>query len=507
MIQRLVHPLAIWLFALVVAGAGLAAGGCASSPVPPESPAAQEATEPWQAWNPVVAVEPGGRIFVTYYGGRGGSDYGLFFTRSLDGGATWLPEHVRLEASPQPTNRIGFHQLETNGAGKVLVSWSVERREGAYWHPKEVRYRQSSDSGTSWDGEPVAWPFETKSNYPTTIGGRDGEVHLLWTQNIVPVAVPLFIRTKQGGKAWTAAPVTLPGPAGAVWNPRGAPSSREAAWPALAIEPRGGLYAVWQESSTRGTDILFNRSQDGGVTWLDSSLRLNTPTPEGSYTSRMPVVALDEAGGIYVVWEDSRHNTSDLYFNRSLDGGGTWLDQDVWLTVVRPSMASASEPTLLTDRSGHLYLLWSDIREAPYSIYFTRSLDRGATWPIHPIRIDHHEPLAITWAPKLANDNEGHVYAAWWEGTEPTKGSVRFNRSDDYGATWLEREQILDKGLGKDGPRFPWLRVDEQGVVYVTWSSDRTGRYRLYLNRSTDHGKTWLPQDIQITGRPAGAGS
>jgi hypothetical protein len=94
------------------------------------------------------------------------------------------------------------------------------------------------------------------------------------------------------------------------------------------------------------------------------------------------------------------------------------------------------------------------------------------------------------------------VYAVWWEGTESTKGTIRFNRSDDYGATWLKTEQILDNNPGKEGPRFPILTVDEQGVVYVIWSSDRSGNYQLYLNRSTDHGQTWLREPHKLTGRP-----
>ena len=508
MALRLIRPRVIWIFALIVTGAALAVAGCAGSPAAPQSQAPQESQETedrQQAWNPVAVIDQEGRIFVTYYGGRGGAnEYHLFFTRSLDGGKTWLPEPVQLDTPTFPAERIGFHQLETNGAAVVSVTWSIEVKEGQYWRQRQIRHRQSSDFGTSWTGEILRWVFDGKSNYPTPLTSREGELHLLWTESERgKLPVPRIIRTKEGGKAWAPPPVTLPGIDGAPAKQPGASSYREAAWPALTIDPQGALYALWQESSRQGrTDILFNRSRDGGHTWLDTSLRLNTPPPKGGYTSRNPVVAIDGNEGIYVVWEDSRHNTIDFYFNRSLDGGATWLDKDVWLTAVRPPQASASGPILSADESGRLYLLWTDIRELPQSLYFSRSLDKGATWLLQALRLDRHGPKEITYAPRLGNDGAGHVYAVWWQGEEPTKGTIRFNRSEDHGATWLEKEQILDSGLGTNGPRFPGLGIDGQGVVYIIWGSDRSGRYQLYLNRSTDHGKTWLPQDIRITGRP-----
>ncbi len=488
-------------YALLIVFAALAAGACGGAPALPSRPAVQVPQEPEeQAWNPFVVIEPDGRIFMTYYGGRGGNEYRLLFTRSLDQGLTWLAEPIQLEKPPLPRTRLGFHRVETNKAGRVSVTWSIERREETVWRVRELRHRQSSDFGMTWTGEVLQWPFDKQSNYPSPVTGPNGDLYLLITEGATGKSVPRFIRITGPKMSRAPGPLTLPGADGAAREKPGEPRIREADWPVLTIEPRGSLYAVWQETRAVGSEILFNRSQDGGATWLPSSLLLSRPTSLGNYTGRIPVVAIDGAGGIYVVWEDFRHSTTDLYFNRSLDGGANWLGQDVWLTAVRPPQAAAASPTLSADQSGHLYLLWSDIREVPNSLFFTRSLDQGATWLLQPIRVEHHGPEALTYAHRLAHDDAGHVYVAWWEGTGPTKGSVRFNRSDDYGATWLEKEQILDSGQGKEGPRFPWLSADGQNGVYVVWSSDRSGRYQLYLNRSRDHGKTWLPKDIQITG-------
>jgi hypothetical protein len=491
--------LAILLAALV----SIVAAGCGTSVVAPPSPdvkAPEEPLEQTQAWNPSVIAEPGGRLFMTYYGGRGGADYRPFFTRSLDGGSTWLAEPIELDTPLPSRNRIGFHQIETSAADTVSATWSIEWREGTVWRVRELRHRRSSDAGETWTDKPFQWLFQKQSNYPQPVTGPNGDLYLLFTEGSSEWSDLRFTRAGSTGPPGTEEQVTLPG-SEIPDDQWGTKPAQAAHWPVLTIDPGGAIYAVWQETTAPfGHRILFNRSQDGGNTWLPRSIHLNTPTQQGNYSGRIPKVALDGRGGIYVVWEDFRHGTGDLYFNRSLNGGVTWLDQDVWLTAVRPRLAAASSPLLSADRSGNLYVLWKDIREGPNTLYFTRSLDRGATWMTQPIRVDRQKPGELNYAHRLAHDDAGHVYAAWWQGSEATKGSIRLNMSKDYGATWLDDELVLDSGAGPEGPRFPWLAADGDGGVYVVWSSDRSGRYQLYMTRSTDHGKSWSARDIKITG-------
>lgn len=499
----------VWLRASVAAAMIIMTlGGCAAMKATPQNsavPQPQELEVPQQAWNPAVAIDAKKRIFISFYRGLGGNRFGLYFTRSLDGGLTWLSEPVHLYTPDPQKPFIQFHQIATDGSGKVWVAWLTERKERNFLKPLELHTRFSPDFGTTWNADNVEWQFEGNSNYPQSVRDRQGDQYLLWTQDTVRKAAPQFTRTQGGGSVPASTPVTIPGLEGAKSVHAQGKPVRDVDWPALAVDQQGAVLAVWQEGFEQGIDILFNRSHDGGRSWLGSSVRLNTPPSEGSYTSRQPILALDGNQGAYVVWEDGRHNTTDLYFNRSLDGGATWLNQDVWLTAIRPGIADAYKPILRADRSGRLYLLWTDLREARDSLWFTSSLDRGASWLPNAVRIDRHGPDAATHAPKLAHDDSGHVYAVWWEGTEPAKGTIRFNRSDDYGATWLKTEQILDNNPGKEGPRFPVLTVDEQGVVYVIWSSDKSGNYQLYLNLSTDHGQTWLREPRKLTGRPTGS--
>jgi hypothetical protein len=134
-------------------------------------------------------------------------------------------------------------------------------------------------------------------------------------------------------------------------------------------------------------------------------------------------------------------------------------------------------------------------------LYFNRSEDRGQTWLPHPTRLDRHGKDAATYGFQLWHDAAGHVYAAWLE-RRKTGDSIRFNRSSDYGATWLDADVRIDSdnaGKGERGLGYPRRSADTTGKLYVVWSSDQKTGYQLFLNRSTDHGATWLPREIQIT--------
>jgi len=57
--------------------------------------------------------------------------------------------------------------------------------------------------------------------------------------------------------------------------------------------------------------------------------------------------------------------------------------------------------------------------------------------------------------------------------------------------------------LNQQGGAFqPRTAGNGQGAVYAVWADERFGRYHVYLNRTTDGGKTWQARDTQVDVRP-----
>ena len=146
------------------------------------------------------------------------------------------------------------------------------------------------------------------------------------------------------------------------------------------------VYVTWEDSRNGDQDIYFNRSLDGGATWLTDDVRLNTDAP-GTAKSRFPEIAAS-GDSVYVTWQDSRHggrDSGEIYFNRSLDGGATWLTSDIQLNTDLLGVADSFFPKIAAS-GDNVYVTWVDLRnditeyENGYDIYFNRSLDAGATW-------------------------------------------------------------------------------------------------------------------------------
>ncbi len=262
-----------------------------------------------------------------------------------------------------------------------------------------------------------------------------------------------------------------------------------------------------------------HRSTDGGKTW--SSYRLTSS--HGVYGD--PVLSSDNFGSFYYChladpegkgWASKRLLES-IVVHRSDDGGKTW-NNGVAIGANHPK--DQDKEWLSADPySGRLYISWTefDVYNSPKEkdetrIRFSSSRDKGETWT---------EPITISTIPGncLDDDNtvegatpvagkDGRVFVAW-AGHE----NIYFNRSMDYGKSWLKKEKIIARQPGgwvlpiegiKRVNGMPVTQVDQSGGIfdgrlYVMWADQRDGKADtdIFIKYSDDDGETWS-NDIQV---------
>ncbi len=98
------------------------------------------------------------------------------------------------------------------------------------------------------------------------------------------------------------------------------------------------IYVTWTQFDQYGTsdpnkfsNIHFSKSTDSGETW-SQALRINEVSGDcvdSDETTEGAVPTLGPNGEIYVAWS----GPEGIVFDRSLDGGDTWLDEDIFINA------------------------------------------------------------------------------------------------------------------------------------------------------------------------------
>ena len=213
------------------------------------------------------------------------------------------------------------------------------------------------------------------------------------------------------------------------------PKDQDKPW--LCAEPKSGFIAcTWTEFDKYASKdlekdhsrILFSQSLDAGKSWsealaisqFEGNCLDNDDTTEGA------VPAYGPNGEIYVAWSYNEK----IWFDRSTDGGKTWLDKDIlaaeqpggWEIDIPGLNRTNVMPVLVCDLSaspnrGTLYLCWGDQRNGveDTDIFMAKSLDGGLSWS-KPARVNDDKKGRQQFLPWLAIDQEtGHLYTVFYD--------------------------------------------------------------------------------------------
>jgi hypothetical protein len=413
-------------------------------------------------------------------------------------GAQKTPD-VRLDVgSPPGSVRSSAPQIAASGSS-VYVAW-IDGLVGA-----DVFFNRSLDGGATWLDPAVQLSSLPVGVYDLRMAASGASVYATWEGN----DRTYFNRSLDGGATWLPTEVRID---------RGMTGGARIAEPQIAASG-SSVYVVWDDfrNNSSRSDIYFTRSLDAGTTWLPADVRLDVGTGPGGAESESSAVAC-AGSSVYAVWSDGRNGMFeyDIYFNRSLDSGSSWLPLDVRVDGATGGGTGSSAYPRIAAQGASVYVVWSDDRDDVgdnRDIYFNRSLDAGTTWFPADVRLDLGSPpgAADSQKPQIAASG-AVVCVTWFDARHSlSESSVYFNRSLDGGATWLPQDVRLDVGEPMFSNSSVWPRIEVAGeAVFVTWHTayELFAGVDVYLNRSLDAGTSWLSAARRLNvGAPTGASS
>ena len=317
----------------------------------------------------------------------------------------------------------------------------------------------------------------SRQSAPAIAAAPDGTLYAAWEDLRDGQWNVYLSKSTDGGATWsTNRPV----------RPTDSAVARRA--PDIVAAGGGKVYVAWEESAggTADTDIMFTGSADGGNSWAEP---VQAVYDISSSYQRMPALALDAGGTLYIAWEEQKGGNGDIYVTRSTNGGTSWA----YGVRVNDDSTTLDQtlPTLVAGSAGHLYLAWSDRRNGNDDIYFAASTNSGQSWGTN-VKVNADGGSTVQTEPSLARDGLGNLHLAWRDGRNGD-ADIYYARSTNEGAAWQTNRRV-----NQDDPGalqyLPAVAADDAGRVYVAWRDNRDGAHNIYAARSEDGGATWLAE-------------
>ena len=253
------------------------------------------------------------------------------------------------------------------------------------------------------------------------------------------------------------------------------------------------VYLIFEgDDRNGGYTAWFQKSTDGGKSWLSSDVQIG---PDSGRIRTGGIIA-DRNGRVFVAydWRASDTTHDEIYCIRSTDRGETWSFPMLVCGGPHPQTSDDME-RLAIDTAGHLFVAWMGDRSGqglgPH-VWSSVSTDDGATWRAPVLVDDDTVPGSAPSDVFVQPGTNNYLVAAncpfWVEPEHYESSHSMFMRSDDGGLTFSP-SCAFDTGLPYDAQIVAGL-----GWIVADWLADDTninGNCLVYSRSSSDGGATW----------------
>jgi hypothetical protein len=229
----------------------------------------------------------------------------------------------------------------------------------------------------------------------------------------------------------------------------------------------------------------------GGIFWQNRPLGWSheNQITQGSGDSRLVDLTTDPSGNtLHLVWEDTRDNSTQVYYKRSVDDGVTW-GPDIRLSNLT---AGTVEPEPRIGTVGNTVLVFFS-NETPTGehIFYVSSVDGGKRFSppaqlTDDIGDQSHASVALVGST---------IYLVYQDYFNNGDVHVFYTKSADAGLTWQDQVALTNTPEAQD--HYPAIAAVNDRV-FVAWCRYYQYDEAIYVKASFDSGASWKP-DVRVS--------
>lgn len=412
---------------------------------------------------PSVAVDGAGNFVIVWYDFRNGN-YDIYFQRFNSNGTTI---GVNTKVNDDAANfRQWYPSIAMNAAGNFVIAW-VDFRNNNF----DIYFQRYDSNG-------IAQGINTKVNddvgntdqwYPSVAIDAAGNFAIAWEDGRSGNQDIYFQRYNSFGTAIGT-------------NKKANDDTGKAIqwYPSIAMDGFGSFVIAWMDYRNNNFDIYLQRFNSDGITQgVNSKVNDDVGTKGQFYSS----VAMDASGNFVVVWIDNRSGNNDIYFQRYDNlginqGANRKVNDDAgtaWQGFPSVSMSSASS----------FAIVWEDTRNDNYDIYFQRYNSEGTILGTNN-KVNDDFASSDQSYPSIAIDNSGNFVVTWCD-FRNGNSDIYFQRFNSLGVPQgINRKVNSDVGNAQHWS--PSIAMDKTGNFVITWYDNRLGNYDIYFQRFNSEG-------------------
>lgn len=236
--------------------------------------------------------------------------------------------------------------------------------------------------------------------------------------------------------------------------------------PLTARDSNGDIWAAWHAGQTGNRDIYIGKLTTGADNF-GSSVQLTSNAADQCNAA----IAIDADNKLYVVWQDNRGGTWDIYISTSANGT-TWSTE----RPVADANGNQTNPAIVIDGSSskNIYVVWQDDQAGNQDIYVASSSNDFATKTVSQITSDSSDQTE----PAIAANSDNTIYVVW---TDARGGSNNIYGAASNSGPWTN-VAIVNKANNQSSPA---IAAEAAGsILHLLWVDDASGNRDIYYASS-----------------------